>query len=104
MLNTIKSQLEILEFASEKRCIRKLKEKLLGRKKGWLPEYNSLSIEASKYAIPWCERTYILNIEELASGEMFLHVVMIFTDTNVDGASMVKRVPTCITWFKDNPM
>ena len=51
-LNTIKSQLENSEYACEKKFIPKLKEKLLGRKKGRLPEYKSLSIEASKYAIP----------------------------------------------------
>ena len=52
ILNTIKSQLGNSYFAYEKRCICKLKEKLLGKKKGRLPEYKSISMDASKYTIP----------------------------------------------------
>ena len=57
MLDVMLTQMEKSEYAAEKKSICELKEKLLGTKKGNIPQHRSIANEAVKYADPRYERT-----------------------------------------------
>ena len=56
----------------EIKTIRDVKSKLLGMKKGNLPEYRAIANEAIKYVVPRYERTHIVRNEIMPSGEKVL--------------------------------
>ena len=56
----------------ERRAIRELKEKLVGRKKGNLPQYQMILFHVMMYVIPRFERTRVLKIVRMKDGEQVL--------------------------------
>ena len=68
MINNIENSTDPLG----KKCIQQLKDKLLGVKKGNIPQYKSLINQAGKYVIPRFERTYQVTIETQSNGEQIL--------------------------------
>ena len=55
-----------------RKTIRNLKAKLIGMKKGNLPEYRDIANEAVKYGVSRYERTHIVKIETMPSGKKVL--------------------------------
>ena len=72
MLTTMNAHIEESTDHVEKKTIKQLKEKLLGMNKGNLPQYQAIANEAMKYVIPRFERTHIVKIETMSSGEKVL--------------------------------
>ena len=72
MLDTMIAKIDETDYAVEIKTIRDLKAKLLGTKKGNLPEYRAISNDAIKYVVPRYERTHIVKIETMTSGEKVL--------------------------------
>ena len=72
MLDTMLAKIDETDYAVEIKTIRDLKAKLLGTKKGNLPEYRAISNDAIKYVVPRYERTHIVKIETMTSGEKVL--------------------------------
>jgi hypothetical protein len=56
----------------EKKAIRELKEKLLGRKKGNIPEYNAILLHVAMWVIPRFEHTRTVNISRMTNGDVVL--------------------------------
>ena len=72
MLNVMTDQLANTSDPIEKKTIEELKDKLLGMKKGNIPEYRKIAREAVKYIVPTYETTHVLKIETMEGGERVL--------------------------------
>ena len=72
MLDTMLEYSEQSTDPREKKCIQQMKDKLLGVKKGNIPQYRSLLDQAVKYVIPRFEQTYQVTIETQPNGEQML--------------------------------
>ncbi|KAL7539501.1 hypothetical protein ACHAXR_009346 [Thalassiosira sp. AJA248-18] len=72
LLDNIENHLHGVDDTVVQGTLRKLREKLLGDRKGSMPEYRILLAEAMKYVIPRYEHTRILKMEQAFSGDLVL--------------------------------
>ncbi|KAL7524253.1 hypothetical protein ACHAXR_000492, partial [Thalassiosira sp. AJA248-18] len=72
LLDNIENHLNDVDHTVEQSVLRKLREKLLGDRKGSMPEYRILLAEAMKYIIPRYEHTRIVKLIQTPSGDRVL--------------------------------
>ncbi len=69
ILDVMIDQLANISDPIEKKTIKELNDKLLGMKKGNIPDYKKIAREAVKYIVPRYETIHVLNIETIEWGE-----------------------------------